>query len=50
MLFVTNQEGKILPEESDEVEEEEEDEEMKIGPHPDASTSIIFTNCLANSK
>lgn len=40
----------MQPGEDDEVEEEEEEEEKKIGPHPDTSTTVIFTNCQANSK
>ena len=30
------------------MEEDEDDEEKKIGPHPDASTTLIFTNSQNN--
>ena len=26
------------------LDEEDDDEEKKFGPHPDASTTLIFTN------
>lgn len=31
-------------------EDEDDEEEKKIGPHPDASTTLIFTNSQNNGK
>ena len=36
--------------EEDEGGELEEEEEKKIGPHPETSTSVLFTNYQSNRK
>ena len=36
--------------EGDLVDDDEDEEETKVGPHPDASTTLIFTNFQNNGK
>ncbi len=40
----------FLIQDTDVLDEEEEEEEQKIGPHPDAASTLIFTNCQNNKN
>ena len=39
-----------LPQDGEVLDEDDEDEEKKVGPHPDASTTLIFTNRQNNGQ